>query len=101
MERTKAEIWEVAQKSRVLSGPLNTMEDLHHDPIFHERGAFAEAKHPEAETLRYPGRPFIMGATPWAIRRPAPLLGQHTDEILAELGLSDSQIGSFRDGGIV
>ncbi len=85
MERTKYEIWERAQNSRVLSGPLNTMEDLHNDPIFHERGAFAEAKHPEAGTLRYPGRPFIMGATPWAIRRPAPTLGQHTDEILAEL----------------
>jgi crotonobetainyl-CoA:carnitine CoA-transferase CaiB-like acyl-CoA transferase len=99
--RTKSEIWEVAQKSRVLSGPLNTMEDLHHDPIFHQRGAFAEAEHPEAESLRYPGRPFIMGATPWAIRRPAPLLGQHTGEILSELGISDSQIGSFRDGGIV
>ena len=101
MERTKAEIWERAQKSRVLSGPLNTMEDLHHDPIFHQRGAFAETEHAEAGTLRYPGRPFIMGATPWAIRRPAPLLGQHTDEILAELGLSESEVGSLRDGGIV
>ena len=101
MERNKAEIWERAQRSRVLSGPLNTMEDLHHDPIFHQRGAFAEAAHPEAGTLRYPGRPFIMGATPWAIRRPAPTLGQHTDEILAELGLADSEIGQLRDGGIV
>ena len=101
MERNKAEIWERAQQSRVLSGPLNTMEDLHNDPIFHERGAFAEAAHPEAGTLRYPGRPFIMGATPWAIRRPAPLLGQHTDEILAELGFSESEIGSLREGGIV
>lgn len=101
MERNKAEIWERAQKSRVLSGPLNTMEDLHADPIFHQRGAFAEAEHPEAGALRYPGRPFIMGATPWSIRRPAPLLGQHTDEILAELGLSDSEVGALREGGIV
>ena len=101
MERTKAEIWEVAQKSRVLSGPLNTMEDLHLDPIFHRRGAFAEAEHPEAGTLRYPGRPFIMGATPWAVRCPAPLLGQHTDEILAELGLSESEVSSLREGGVV
>ena len=101
MERTKAEIWERAQQSRVLSGPLNTMEDLQADPIFHERDAFAESEHPEAGTLRYPGRPFIMGATPWAIRRPAPLLGQHTDEILAELGLSESEVGTLREGGIV
>ena len=98
MERGKEEIWERAQKSRVLSGPLNTMEDLHNDPIFHERGAFAEVEHPEAGTFRYPGRPFMMGATPWAIRRPAPTLGQHTDEILAELA-ERSEISSKREGG--
>ncbi len=101
MDRTKSEIWERAQKSRVLSGPLNTMEDLHADPIFHQRGAFAEAEHPEARKLRYPGRPFIMGATPWSVRRPAPLLGQHTNEILAELGFSNSETRSLREGGIV
>ena len=99
MERNKADIWEQAQKSRVLSGPLNTMEDLHADQIFHKRGAFAEVEHPEAGSLRYPGRPFIMGATPWSVRRPAPLLGQHTDEILTELGRTESEIASFRDGG--
>ena len=101
MERNKAEIWERAQKSRVLSGPLNTMEDLHTDQVFHERGAFAEVEHPETGSLRYPGRPFIMGATPWAVRRPAPLLGQHTDEILTELGRAESEIASLRDGGVV
>ena len=100
MDRTKSEIWEQAQNSRVLSGPLNTMEDLHNDEIFHERGAFAEVEHPEAGALRYPGRPFMMGATPWAIRRPAPLLGQHTDEILAELGHTESEIGALREGGV-
>ena len=101
LERDKAEIWERAQRSRVLSGPLNTMEDLHADPVFRRRGAFAEAERAEVGVLTYPGRPFIMGATPWAIRRPAPLLGQHTDEILAELGLSDSEIGALRNGGVV
>ena len=99
MERDKSAIWEQAQKSRVLSGPLNTMEDLHADQIFDERGAFAEVEHPETGTLRYPGRPFMMGATPWAVRRPAPLLGQHTDEILKELGHTQSEIVSATDGG--
>ena len=100
LERNKAEIWEQAQKSRVLSGPLNTMEDLHADPVFHERDAFAEVEHPEAGSLTYPGRPFIMGATPWAIRSPAPLLGQHTEEILAELGYTETEISSLRKGGV-
>ncbi len=101
MDRTKSEIWEQAQMSRVLSGPLNTMEDLHNDGVFHERGAFAEVEHPEAGVLRYPGRPFMMGATPWSVRRPAPLLGQHTGEILSELGLSASEVSSLRAGGVV
>ena len=100
LERNKAEIWEQAQKSRVLSGPLNTMEDLHADPVFQERDAFAEVEHPEAGSLTYPGRPFIMGATPWAIRSPAPLLGQHTKEILAELGYTETEISSLRKGGV-
>ena len=101
LDRTKYEIWEQAQRSRVLSGPLNTMEDLDRDPVFRERGAFAEIDHPEAGSLTYPGRPFVMGATPWAIRRPAPLLGQHTDEVLREAGVSADEIAALRERGAV
>ena len=101
LERTKYELWEQAQKSKVLSGPLNTMEDLQADRVFESRGAFAEIDHPEAGTLRYPGRPFVMSATPWSIRRPAPLLGQHTDAILAELGVGDGEIDSLRRRGVI
>ena len=104
LDRGKSEIWERAQQSKVLSGPLNTMEDLSRDPVFRRRGAFEDIDHPEAGTLTYPGRPFIMGATPWSIRRPAPTLGQHTDEILSEIGMSAAEIatppanGAARDG---
>ena len=86
LERTKYEIWYAAQEARVLSGPINTMEDLAHDPNFIERGAFAQIDHPGAGSLAYPGRPFIMGETPWAARAAAPLLGQHNEETLAALG---------------
>ncbi len=101
LDRNKADLWERAQQSRVLSGPLNTMEDLQQDEVFNARGAFEEIDHPEAGILIYPGRPFIMGLTPWSIRRPAPLLGQHTDEILGEIGLGGEDIESLRERLVV
>ena len=85
----------------MLCGPLNTMEDYVHDEIFRGRGAFSEVEHPAAGTLTYPGRPFMMSASPWSIRRPAPLLGQHTDEVLSELGIDEAEIESVRSEGVV
>lgn len=101
LDRTKHEAWNQAQASRVLCGPLNTMGDYLGDEFFIKRGAFAEVEHPVAGSLTYPGRPFMMNASPWAVRRPAPLLGQHTDEVLAELGRSESEIESLRREGVI
>ena len=89
--------WHTAQESRVLSGPLNTMEELAQDPEFLSRGVFAQIDHPEAGRLDYPGRPFIMNESPWAVNRPAPLLGQHNQEILGSLGYSGDDIVRLRD----
>ena len=101
LDRTKHEAWNQAQASRVLCGPLNTMGDYLGDEFFIKRGAFTEVEHPVAGSLTYPGRPFMMNASPWAVRRPAPLLGQHTDEVLAELGKSESEIESLRREGVI
>ena len=101
LDRTKYQIWEQAQASRVLSGPLNTMEDLLNDEVFQRRGAFAEVEHPAIGSATYPGRPFMMGATPWSIRRPAPLLGQHTEEVLGELGLTAAEVEELRSGNVI
>ncbi len=101
LERTRAEAWQAAQENHVLSGPINTMSDINADPSFNSRGVFVEADHPVAGPLRYPGRPFIMNQSPWQLRRTAPLLGQHTAEILAELGYDDAAIAALADSGVV
>lgn len=101
LERTKEEVWAAGQQSRVLCAPLNTIEELVEDQHFNERRAFADIEHPEAGRLLYPGRPFIMNESPWAIRRPAPLLGQHTDEILGSIGYDGKCVSQLRREGVV
>ena len=101
LERTKQEVWHLAQEAHVLSGPINAASDLVSDANFRQRGAFAEFDHPAAGRLLYPGRPFIMNESPWSIRRPAPLLGQHTDETLGALGYTAPDIAALRAQGVI
>ena len=101
LDRTRAEAWQAAQDNRVLSGPINTMSDIDGDPSFNSRGVFTEAAHPLAGNLKYPGRPFLMNRSPWQLRRTAPLLGQHSTEILGELGYADAELRALVDSGLV
>jgi benzylsuccinate CoA-transferase BbsE subunit len=91
-EHTKREIWDAAQEARVLCGPLLTLEEIARDEHFRARGFWSKVSHAALGTVEIPGRPFIMPASPWEIRRPAPLLGEHTREVLAEAGLSAAEI---------
>ena len=101
LERTKYEIWYAAQEARVLSGPINSMEDLVGDPSFNDRGAFAEFDHPSAGRLTYPGRPFVMDRSPWAARMAAPMLGQHNEEVLGKLGYDRAALVRLRETGAI
>ena len=100
-ERPKYDAWRTAQDARVLSGPLNTIGDLMQDPVFNQRGTFADISHPEAGEFKYPGRPFIMQESPWSVTRPAPLLGQHNQDILGSLGYGGDDIMRLRQQGVI
>ena len=101
LEHTKKELWEIGQSNRVISAPVNTVEDVLNDPEFTKRGAFALMNHPEVGEVRIPGRPFIMGETPWDLRRPAPTLGQHNEEVLTGLGYSREDVVRLRQQGVI
>ena len=79
------EFVEEAQRLGLACCPVNTFEDFVTDEHMRSRGWFQMVTHPVVGEYETPGQPFIMSATPWAKPRPAPLLDQHRDEVLAEI----------------
>jgi formyl-CoA transferase len=83
-------------------GPVNNMEHLFADPQIGHRGMIAEVPHPTIGSLRLTGIPIKYSETPGTVRRPPPLLGEHTNEVLsAILDYSPSRIAELRDQGAV
>jgi len=60
-----------------------------------------ELPHPRLGTVRLLGLPVKLSATPGAIRRAPPLLGEHTDEVLREIGLSEADLARLRANGVI
>lgn len=61
-----------------------------------------ETEHPSAGTVRLPGFPYKLSATPAEIQKPPPMLGQHTDEVLTSLlGKSTENVAFFREKGAI
>ena len=101
LERTKREIWAAAREAKVLCGPLFSVDELFEDTHFSDRGFWAAADHEALGQVQIPGRPFMMPASPWSIRRPPPKLGEHTDEILSDHGFLASKIEALRATGVL
>lgn len=98
---TKREAYERAGKSRAPISPVNTVADLLASPHLRKRGFFRELDHPSAGGLPYAGPPARMSATPAAPRR-APLLGEHTADVLGELaGLTPLDLARLSAAGAV
>ncbi len=78
------------------------MGDLLNSEHLKARGFFVEIAHPIAGTYKYPGAPLKYGAAPWAIRIPAPALGQHNDEIFGKrLELSPARLTELKQSGVI
>jgi crotonobetainyl-CoA:carnitine CoA-transferase CaiB-like acyl-CoA transferase len=83
-QHTVKEVFDMAGEARIPFAPVSQVGDLIESPHLKARGFFVQVRHPKAGELTIPGAPSIMPATPWEIRSPAPLLGQHNEEVLAK-----------------
>ena len=98
LQRTKDECLLEAQKPGVelASAPVNSPEDVVNNPHFRDRDIFAKVNHPAMGEVEMPGRIMVMSETPYAIRFPAPLLGQHNEEVYGKLGYSKQDLARLK-----
>jgi crotonobetainyl-CoA:carnitine CoA-transferase CaiB-like acyl-CoA transferase len=101
LTRTAIEWRTLLEEADIPVGPINTYQEVFSDPQVLHNEMVVEREHPAAGHLKMVGIPVKLDGTPGEIRRVAPTLGEHSDEVLAELGLDASRIAALRDRGIV
>jgi crotonobetainyl-CoA:carnitine CoA-transferase CaiB-like acyl-CoA transferase len=81
---TREEIFAACRERRIPAAPIKRVDEVVADPHLAARGFFETVAHPVAGPVRQPGFPYRLSATPARVRRAAPLLGEHTADLLGE-----------------
>jgi formyl-CoA transferase len=101
MQRDKFEVMETLNPLNVPCGPILSMKELAEEPSLRANGTVVEVDHPERGSYLTVGNPIKLSDSPVEVER-SPLLGEHTDEILADvLGYDAGQIDLFKSSGVV
>jgi crotonobetainyl-CoA:carnitine CoA-transferase CaiB-like acyl-CoA transferase len=98
---TTAEWQERFERAQIAAGPVYEFDEVFADPQVKHLGLVAEVEQPGYGTARMLGFPVRASATPAAIRRPAPLLGEHTAEVLGEIGIAPPEIERLMAAGAI
>jgi crotonobetainyl-CoA:carnitine CoA-transferase CaiB-like acyl-CoA transferase len=99
--RSLAEWVELLKDVETCFAPINTLAEAVEDPQAAALGLFTSVEHPQLGRLPQIGPPFAFSDTPARIRRPPPALGEHTLEVLAELGVDEAAARRLADAGVV
>ena len=98
---TRASWLQRLEAEGVPCGPILNMAETFDHPQIKARGMAVDVEHPAAGATRVLGFPPQLSGTPGIVRKPSPTLGQHTDEVMKELGKSAGETGRLREEGIV
>ncbi len=91
MQHTKREVFELCQAHKVMCAPVLTFEELMEDPQLKARGYFGRVTHRQVGELPELGPPVKMSETQWLTGLPAPMLGEHTEEVLKGLSVLEGE----------
>jgi crotonobetainyl-CoA:carnitine CoA-transferase CaiB-like acyl-CoA transferase len=89
------------QEHDVPATPINDMADVYDHPQIRARGMRASVSHPTAGDVEMPGVPMHFSRTPASIRTHPPLLGEHTTEVLSEIGYDEARISALLDADVL
>jgi len=99
-KHTKWEVMEELNACNIPCGPILSTKELIEDETLAELGSVVEVPHPERGSFKTVGCPLKLSDSPVEIER-SPLLGEHNDEVLTELGYSEAELGKFRAAGVI
>lgn len=99
-QRTRAEWVELFFKHDIPGGPVNTMREAFDDPHVRARELLMHVDHPVEGRIPQLGFPVKFSGTPARITSPPPVLGEHTTQVLSQLGFSQTQIQAMADAGV-
>jgi crotonobetainyl-CoA:carnitine CoA-transferase CaiB-like acyl-CoA transferase len=83
------------------NAPINTINEVFDNPQIKHLGIPRQIIHPEMGTTNLVGSPINLSDTPPRFIRPAPLLGEHTEEVLAQLGYDNAAVKALRDEKVI
>lgn len=100
-QHTKAWLYTEGQKRGIPLAPVSTPADLMENPQLRARGHFVPFTHPLLkQAAEMPGAPYVLSGTPWQVRREAPKLGEHTREVLGEIGIAPDEVSRLVSMGV-
>jgi formyl-CoA transferase len=98
--KTKFEAMDLLNRHNIPCGPILSMKEIAEEPSLRNTGTVVEVDHPTRGKYLTVGNPIKMSDSPTDVKR-SPLLGEHTDEVLAELGYRAQDIAAFRTQKVI